>query len=59
LDLHENRSRARNLLTVEREKQLIQDIVTELGGKYYRVLIDGEPADSFRLEQLLDTQESP
>ncbi|MBW1789606.1 MAG: hypothetical protein JRK53_23840 [Deltaproteobacteria bacterium] len=56
LDLHENRNRARNYLTAERENQLIQDMVTELGGKYYTVLIDGVPADSFRLEQLLDTQ---
>lgn len=56
LNLHENRNRARNLLTVEREKQLLQDIVTELGRKYYTVLIDCVPAGSFRLEQLLNTQ---
>jgi hypothetical protein len=54
LDLHENRNRARNLLTAEKEKRLIQDMVAELGSKYYTVLIDGVPADSFRLEQLLD-----
>jgi parvulin-like peptidyl-prolyl isomerase len=55
LDLIENRNRARNLIKTEREEGLIQNIVTELGGKYYSVLIDGVPADSFRLEQLLDT----
>ncbi len=55
VELPENRSRARNHLTVEREKQLLQDIVTELGRNYYTVWIDDEPAGRYRLEQLLNT----
>ncbi len=58
-DLPENRNRARNHIAVEREKQLISDIVAELNHTYYTILIDGVPAEDFRLEQLLDTQVVP
>jgi hypothetical protein len=54
LELPENRNRAKNHLTVTREEQLLQDIVTELGRKYYSVLIDGVPVERFRLENLLE-----
>ena len=51
--LEENRARARNLLTVEREKELLQGIVTELLARHYTVWIDDVPAGRFRLEKLL------
>ena len=57
LDVPENRNRARNHLIVEKEKQLIQDMVTELSGKYYKVFIDGVRAHKFKLERLLDSKQ--
>jgi len=60
VELPENRNRARNHLTVEREEQLLQDIVAELGRRYYSVLIDGVPPERFRFEKLLKkTAERP
>ncbi len=59
VDLPENRKRAKSILTVEREKQLIVDILIQIQNNYYTVLIDGIPAEDFRLEQLIDTKAVP
>ncbi len=53
-DLPENRGRARNCLMVEKEKELIQEIVEELRNRYYTVLIDGVPVARYGFESLLD-----